>query len=125
MLLAAVVLVMTYILGAPMQKPKVWVWSVTGGIVGAFVMPSTWLLLIYLTAGRAALDAFSGAGEPLLIPDPDGGFGLPVAPEPSSTPGWLTALLIVSVVVTLLSAAFFGWVGYRLATNARQHAPAL
>jgi hypothetical protein len=30
-------------------------------------------------------------------------------------PGWLTSLLLVSVVVTVLSALFFAWIGHTLA----------
>jgi hypothetical protein len=30
-------------------------------------------------------------------------------------PGWLTTLLLVSLVVTVLSALFFAWIGHTLA----------
>jgi hypothetical protein len=39
-------------------------------------------------------------------------------------PGWLTTLLFVSVVVTVLSALFFGWIGHTLARlQQNQHLP--
>jgi hypothetical protein len=92
-----------------------------GAIVGAFLMPSTWLLLVALTAGRAALDNLSGAADPAPAADPFEG----IPDDPSLTapeadaglPGWLVALLVVAAVVTVLAALFFGWVGHTLATQ--------
>ena len=39
---------------------------------------------------------------------------IPAQPEPGM-PDWLTTLLLVSVVVTVLSALFFAWIGHTLA----------
>jgi predicted branched-subunit amino acid permease len=93
-------------------------------IVGAFLMPSTWLLLVALTAGRAALDTLSGtseeAPEPSFTTDPDTGLLTPdisSADTTTTAPGWLVALLVVAAVVTVLAALFFGWVGYTLAAQ--------
>jgi hypothetical protein len=95
--------------------------AAVGAVVGAFLMPSTWLLLVALTAGRAALDTLSGAGDPAPASDPFE--GIPddpslITPEPDAAmPGWLVALLIVAAVVTILAALFFGWVGHTLAAQ--------
>lgn len=92
-----------------------------GAIVGAFLMPSTWLLLLALTAGRAALDNLTGTTDPTITPDPFEGIpdSPPVTVPEADTglPGWLVALLIVAAVVTILAALFFGWVGHTLAVQ--------
>jgi hypothetical protein len=100
--------------------------AAVGAVVGAFLMPSTWLLLVALTAGRAAFDTLRGAGDPAPAADPFEGIPNPdpstVAPSSDAgMPGWLVALLAVAAVVTILAALFFGWVGHTLATN-RQRA---
>jgi hypothetical protein len=100
--------------------------------VGAFLMPSTWLLLVALTAGRAALDTFTnngtpgadslGAGANPFEGLPDAGVGPGQVATPDATPGlpgWLVALLVVAAVVAILAALFFGWVGHTLAQRQR------
>ena len=96
--------------------------AVIGAIVGAFLMPSTWLLLVALTAGRAALDNLTGTGDSAPASDPFE--GIPddpslITPEPADAgmPAWLVALLVVAAVVTVLAALFFGWVGHTLAAQ--------
>jgi hypothetical protein len=84
-----------------------------GAVVGMFLTPAAWVALLALTAGRAAVGAINDlANSPL----PAGLGSGEVAPQPApGMPGWLTTLLLVSVVVTVLSALFFAWIGYTLA----------
>jgi hypothetical protein len=80
-------------------------------------MPSTWLLLVALTAGRALVDNLEGASEPAPAYNPDTGLFEPgtASDASQSMPGWLVALLIVAGVVTVLAALLFGWIGHTLA----------
>ena len=84
-----------------------------GAVVGMFLSPAAWVALLALTAGRAAVDAVNGLTTSPL-PAELGGGAVPAQPAPGM-PGWLTALLLVSVVVTVLSALFFAWIGHTLA----------
>jgi hypothetical protein len=77
--------------------------AAVGAVVGAFLMPSTWLLLVALTAGRAALDSLTGAGDPAPTSDPfeslpdDPSLTVPEGTSPGTDaglPGWLAALLV-------------------------------
>jgi hypothetical protein len=69
--------------------------------------------LLALTAGRAAVDAVDGLTTSPLPAELGGG---EVVPQPApGMPGWLMTLLFVSIVVTVLSAVFFAWIGHTLA----------
>ncbi len=84
-----------------------------GAVVGMFLSPAAWVALLSLTAGRAAVDAVNGLTTSPLPAELGAG---EVTPEPApSMPGWLLTLLLVSLVVTVLSALFFAWVGHTLA----------
>jgi hypothetical protein len=84
-----------------------------GAVVGMFLSPAAWVALLALTAGRAAVDAVNGLTTSPLPAELGGG---EVAPQPTpGMPGWLMTLLVVSVVVTVLSALFFAWIGHTLA----------
>ena len=84
-----------------------------GAVVGMFLSPAAWVALLALTAGRAAINAVNGLTTSPLPPGLGGG-EVPAQPAPGM-PGWLTTLLLVSVVVTVLSALFFAWIGHTLA----------
>ena len=84
-----------------------------GAVVGRFLSPAAWVALLALTAGRAAIDAVDGLTTTPVPAELGGG---EVAPQPApGLPGWLMTLLLVSVVVTVLSAVFFAWIGHTLA----------
>jgi hypothetical protein len=92
-----------------------------GAVVGMFLSPAAWVALLALTAGRAAVDAMDDlTASPL--PAELGGQGVPAQPAPGM-PGWLTTLLLVSVVVTVLSALFFAWIGHTLARQQQAQQP--
>ena len=84
-----------------------------GAVVGMFLSPAAWVALLALTAGRAAINAVNSLTTNPLPPELGGG-QVPTQPAPGM-PGWLTTLLLVSVVVTVLSALFFAWIGHALA----------
>lgn len=84
-----------------------------GAVVGMFLSPAAWVALLALTAGRAAVDTVNGPTASPLPAELSGG-AVPAQPAPGM-PGWLTTLLLVSVVVTVLSALFFAWIGHTLA----------
>ena len=93
-----------------------------GAVVGMFLSPAAWVGLLALTAGRAAINAVNGLTTSPLPRELSGG-EVPAPPAPGM-PGWLTTLLLVSVVVTVLSALFFGWIGHTLARlQQNQHLP--
>jgi hypothetical protein len=78
--------------------------------------------LLALTAGRAAINAVNGLTTSPLPPELGGG-EIPAQPAPGM-PGWLTTLLLVAVVVTVLSALFFAWIGHTLAQQQQnRHLP--
>jgi hypothetical protein len=78
--------------------------------------------LLALTAGRAAINAVNGLTTSPLPPELGGG-EVPAQPAPGM-PGWLTTLLLVSVVVTVPSALFFAWIGHTLAQQQQtRHLP--
>jgi hypothetical protein len=83
-----------------------------GAVVGIFLSPAAWVALLAMTSGRAAVDALDSLSASPL-PSELGG-EVPAQPAPGM-PGWLTTLLLASVLVTVLSAVFFAWIGHRLA----------
>ena len=92
-----------------------------GAVVGMFLSPAAWVALLALTAGRAAINAVNGLTTSPLPPELGG--EVPAQPAPGM-PGWLTTLLLVSVVVTVLSALFFAWIGHTLAQQQQnRHLP--
>jgi ABC-type glycerol-3-phosphate transport system permease component len=92
-----------------------------GAVVGMFLSPAAWVALLALTAGRAAINAVNGLTTNPLPPELGG--DVPAQPAPGM-PSWLTTLLLVSVVVTVLSALFFAWIGHTLARlQQNQHLP--
>jgi hypothetical protein len=93
-----------------------------GAVVGMFLSPAAWVALLALTAGRAAINAVNSLTTNPLPPELGGG-QVPTQPAPGM-PGWLTTLLLVSVVVTVLSALFFAWIGHTLGRLQQdQHLP--
>jgi hypothetical protein len=84
-----------------------------GAVVGMFLSPAAWVALLALTAGRAAVNAANALTTSPLPPEL-GGEAVPAQPAPGM-PGWLTTLLLVSAVATVLSALFFAWIGHTLA----------
>ena len=99
--------------------------AVVGAVVGMFLSPAAWVALLALTAGRAAINAVNDLNGLTTSPLPPelGGGEVPAQPAPGM-PGWLTTLLLVSVVVTVLSALFFAWIGHTLAQQQQnQHLP--
>ena len=111
-----------------MKPANTKLWTAIGAIVGAFLMPSTWFLLILATAGATIADNLPGTGasegENFQV-NPDTGEFEIVPPESDPGPSiweikWVLIATIVAVVVTVLSAIFFGWVGNRLARGHEQ-----
>ena len=112
-----------------MKPANTKLWTAIGAIVGAFLMPSTWFLLILVTAGATIADNLPGntqgdSGELQVNPN-TGEFEL--APPESDPAGasiwsmkWVLVATVVAAVVTVLSAVFFGWVGNRLAKKHEQ-----
>jgi hypothetical protein len=89
-----------------------------GAVVGMFMSPAAWVALLALTAGRAAVDAVNGLTTS-PIPAELGVGEVSAEPAPGM-PVWLLALLLVSLVVTVLSAMFFAWIGHTLAQHQAQ-----
>lgn len=78
------------------MKPKVA--AAVEFVVGLFLSPAAWVMLVAMTAGRAAMNSLNSLSTAGLA-DPS----LGVEPPPAADvpmPGWLTALLVVSAVVT-------------------------
>ncbi len=119
-----------------MRQIKPGIWTAIGAVVGAFLMPSTWFLLVLVTAGATIADNFSGMTDTSLGFDPDTG-ELQQTPATGEDGGvdvwatkWIWFAVLISLVVTVLSSVFFAWVGRRLAQlhnerlDARQEHPA-
>jgi hypothetical protein len=102
-----------------MRHARPGLWTAIGAVVGAFLMPSTWFLLVLLTVGATVADNLGGfATDTSLGIDPatgelqetgdGGGFDLWATK-------WIWFAVLISVVVTVLSSVFFAWLGRRLA----------
>jgi hypothetical protein len=102
-----------------MKQSNPTLWTIIGAIVGIFLTPSGWVLLLAAFVGPqlANLGTDSGSAPDVTLP-PEFGGG-PVGEEPTTGNGngggWFLALVLVALVITVLSAVFFGWVGRRLA----------
>jgi hypothetical protein len=112
-------------------------WTAIGAVVGAFLMPSTWFLLVLLTVGATVADSLGGVatgtslgidpatGELQETPAAGGGGGVDLWAT-----RWIWFAVLISLVVTVLSSVFFGWLGRRLAQlhnqplEAREEQPA-
>ncbi len=120
-----------------MRHARPGLWTAIGAVVGAFLMPSTWFLLVLLTVGATIADNLGGvATGPSLDIDPQTGQlrETPAAGDGGGVDLWATKWIwfavLISATVTLLSSVFFAWLGRRLAQldnqplEARQEQPA-
>jgi hypothetical protein len=120
-----------------MRHARPGLWTVIGAVVGAFLMPSTWFLLVLLTVGATVADNLGGVATGTSLGfDPETG-ELQETPAAGDSGGpdlwatkWIWFAVLISVVVTVLSSVFFAWLGRRLAQlhnqplEARQEQPA-
>ena len=120
-----------------MRHARPGLWTAIGAVVGAFLMPSTWFLLLLLTVGATVADNLGGfATDTSLGIDPATG-ELQETPAAGDGGGvdlwatkWIWFAVLISAAVTLLSSVFFAWLGRRLAQlhnqplEARQEQPA-
>jgi hypothetical protein len=107
-----------------MKRSNPTVWTIIGTIVGIFLTPSGWLLLLAAFIGPqlANLGSDSGTATDTTLPPELGGgtIGEDAPTGNGSAPGWFLALVLVALVITVLSSVFFGWVGRRLAEARNQ-----
>jgi hypothetical protein len=101
-----------------MKRSNPAVWTIIGAIVGVFLTPSGWVLLLAAFVGPQLANlgnSTSTAPTDTLPPELGGGTIGEDAPANGNGGGWFLALILVALVITVLSAVFFGWVGRRLA----------
>ena len=119
-----------------MRHARPGLWTAIGAVVGAFLMPSTWFLLVLLTVGATIADTLGGVATGTSLGfDPQTG-ELQQTPATGDGGGglwatkWIWISVLISVAVTVLSSVFFAWLGRRLAQlhnqplEARQEQPA-